>query len=100
MRRIHCQYLASSTNTLKQVCTDRSLFSTFFQNNFIISFILIDAGIRVGNRLLYFTQHVLGEGHFGKVIKGVLKGENDSIPVAIKVLKGNSNCKIKGQLKY
>ena len=44
----------------------------------------------MGDRWLNLTPTYLGEGNFGMVIKGELKEENRSIPVAVKMLKGNS----------
>ena len=35
------------------------------------------------------TQNTLGEGEFGKVVKGFLTRGNQSIPVAVKMIKGN-----------
>ena len=45
----------------------------------------------MGDRWLNLTPTYLGEGNFGMVIKGELKEENRSIPVAVKMLKGNSH---------
>ena len=47
--------------------------------------------IKIGQRLLHFTHIVLGEGHFGKVLKGELRREKEITPVAVKILKDQMN---------
>ena len=46
-----------------------------------------DYNIRIGDKRLYFTDIILGEGYSVRVLKGELKGEPESVYVAVKVLK-------------
>ena len=66
-------------NIILLYCTD--IINIFFIDN-------KRCNISIGGRLFYFTQITLGEGQFAKVVKGELQGEDDIIPVAVKMLKG------------
>ena len=67
-------------------------YSELFNSDLLL-FILIDTNgedITIGDKPLYLTEILIGQGNFGKFFKAELRGIRGNTPVVVKMLKGKS----------